>query len=304
MFPRFVAGPIVRYKEMAIQFTQYGGMHVERGLSIFAVGLFYKCCFADSFEVFVPYAHSSTAAPEFFASWIGSFAYMMQIYFDFSGYSLMAIGLGWCLGFKFPENFKTPYLATSLNDFWRRWHISLSTWLRDYLYIPLGGNRGGKIAMYRNLMITMALGGLWHGASWNYVIWGLWHGLWLCLEKQISIPKKVGNLFTLWLVLIGLVFFRSTTLTESGRIINSMLNPYAFSLLFNPTALVLHPIAFFFSVLGTLYCFKLEPIFSLKGWMEKPEIDWSTRFAATAMLACSIVLVLSHNPVPFIYYQF
>src|SRR5262249_35070106 len=156
MFPRFIAGPIVRYSQIAPQMKNYEGMQLEPGLFVFSVGFFLKVCFADSFATFVGYAFSNPGLT-FSSAWVGVLAYTFQIYFDFSGYSLMAIGLGRCLGFQFPTNFNVPYQAKSLQEFWQRWHISLSTWLRDYLYIPLGGSKNGQLKTYRNLFLTMAI---------------------------------------------------------------------------------------------------------------------------------------------------
>jgi hypothetical protein len=142
-------------------------MRMSSGLALFARGLFLKLCFADSFAVFTGYVMHAPEQIGAGAAWLGTLAYAMQIYFDFSGYSLMAIGLGAAFGFDFPDNFRRPYLAGSLQEFWRRWHISLSSWLRDYVYHSLGGNRGGRLATYRNLFLTMLLGGIWHGAGFN-----------------------------------------------------------------------------------------------------------------------------------------
>ena len=154
---------------------------MARGLFLFLLGLTKKMAFADRFaQVSDAYFANVTANPGLLAAWSGTFAFAMQIYFDFSGYSDMAIGMAKLLGFHFPENFRRPYLADSITEFWRRWHMSLSRWLRDYLYIPMGGNRDGALKTYRNLVATMLLGGLWHGANWNFVLWGGYQGLLLC----------------------------------------------------------------------------------------------------------------------------
>ncbi len=161
-------------------------------------------------------------------AWLGALAYTAQLYFDFSGYSDMAIGLGLMMGFRFMENFKQPYISQSITEFWRRWHISLSTWLRDYLYITLGGNRGGKFATYRNLFLTMLLGGLWHGANVTYIIWGAWHGMWLAIEKAVGINTKPYSFnpirwaLTFLLVVIGWVIFRAENLHVAGRMYSAM----------------------------------------------------------------------------------
>ena len=163
--------------------------------------------------------------------WIGIVAYTFQIYFDFSGYSDMAIGLGKMFGFHINENFNYPYIATSIKDFWRRWHISLSTWFKEYLYIPLGGNREGKFKTYRNLMIVFFMTGLWHGASWNFVVWGLFHGVFLVLERMLPIEKflrfrLIQNIYALLVVMVGWVFFRAENLTAALDYLKRMFVPY------------------------------------------------------------------------------
>jgi alginate O-acetyltransferase complex protein AlgI len=187
MFPQLVAGPIVRAKDLLHQITgrcRFVLEDVREGLKRFAIGLMKKICLADALAITMVdpvFNHLGDHGPE--ARTIAVFAYSLQIYFDFSGYSDMAIGLGRMMGFTFPENFRHPYQATSFSDFWKRWHISLSSWLRDYLYIPLGGNRQGPTRTQMNLMLTMVLGGLWHGASWRFVLWGFLHGLFLVLQR-------------------------------------------------------------------------------------------------------------------------
>lgn len=221
MFPHQIAGPIVRYADIApelstrsITITKFG-VGAER----FIIGLAKKVLIANTFarvadSIFnVP---TSTITPG--AAWLGAIAYMFQIYFDFSGYSDMAIGLGKMVGFDFKENFNYPYIARSIQDFWRRWHISLSSWFRDYLYIPLGGNRQGNLKTYRNLLIVFAVTGFWHGASWNFIFWGLYHGAFLMLERAgfdkrlAKAPTWLTHFYTLLVVLVGWVFFRAADL--------------------------------------------------------------------------------------------
>jgi len=161
-------------------------------------------------------------------AWLCALGYTYQLYFDFSGYSDMAVGLGYLFGIRLPQNFDTPYKAVSPSDFWRRWHISLSTVLRDYLYIPLGGSRKGTFSTYRNLMITMLLGGLWHGASWTFVAWGGYHGLWLCLNRLFEnewqrFPKRVAQCFTFLVVVIGWVLFRADSFQMARTQVHAML---------------------------------------------------------------------------------
>ena len=198
------------------------------GLARAGFGLVKKMAIADQFApVANAYFASPAAHPGALAAWSAVFAFGMQIYFDFSGYSDIAIGCARLFGFVFPENFSMPYLATSITDFWHRWHITLSTWLRDYLYIPLGGNRGGTLATLRNLMLTMLLGGLWHGAQWTFVAWGAFHGVMLCAERLLGIghgraaPRGVVALVriavTFAIVSLGWVLFRSPTFATRDR---------------------------------------------------------------------------------------
>ncbi|MBV8172132.1 MAG: MBOAT family protein, partial [Candidatus Eremiobacteraeota bacterium] len=222
-FPQLLAGPIVRaglfFGEL-FAWRPPGPEDISYGLARAGFGLVKKMAIADQFA---PAANAYFGAvpshPGALAAWSAVFAFAMQIYFDFSGYSDIAIGCARLFGFVFPENFRMPYLATSITDFWHRWHITLSTWLRDYLYIPLGGNRGGKPATLRNIMLTMLLGGLWHGASWTFVAWGGFHGIMLCLERVRGIGAERGRgsgliaasrvLMTFTIVSLGWVLFRS-----------------------------------------------------------------------------------------------
>ena len=189
-FPHLIAGPILHHKDMIPQFeraeTKRPDAHlILCGLIIFAIGLFKKTCLADGIQPLVALAFGSRA-PSFDQAWIGALAYTFQLYFDFSGYSDMAIGMSLMFGIFLPVNFNSPYKATSIIEFWRRWHMTLSQFLRDYLYIPLGGNRRGRVLRYVNLMVTMLLGGLWHGAAWTFVVWGALHGAYLCVNHAWS----------------------------------------------------------------------------------------------------------------------
>ncbi|MBK8095917.1 MAG: MBOAT family protein [Planctomycetes bacterium] len=219
MFPQLVAGPIVRYRDVQEQIhdRRHSLLWFSSGVFLFGLGLAKKVLIADRVAPLADQAFG-LAAPGLIEAWTGVVAYSLQIYFDFSGYSDMAIGLGWMLGFRFPSNFLSPYRAHSITEFWRRWHVSLSTWLRDYLYVPLGGNRHGPLRTYVNLMLTMLLGGLWHGAQWTFVLWGLWQGVWLALERRLGkvapygwLPAPLQVLATFVLVLLGWVIFRAST---------------------------------------------------------------------------------------------
>ncbi len=227
-FPQLVAGPIVRAADFLPQLDEPkrpDARHLVGGLLLLAIGLFEKVIVANLLAA--PVADKVFASARYYGgwhAWVGTMAFSAQIFFDFAGYSTCAIGAAMCLGFRLPDNFRFPYAAVGFSDFWRRWHISLSTWLRDYLYISLGGNRKGKLRTYVNLMLTMLLGGLWHGASWKFVIWGGLHGFYLIGERLLGIlvgePKAALHLltrvalglFTYLLVLITWVFFRAINL--------------------------------------------------------------------------------------------
>ena len=231
MFPQLVAGPIVRYSDVETQFAHHqpGLRKLAEGVERFVLGLAKKVVIANTMgqladQVFALNNNQLSTG----LAWIGILAYALQIYFDFSGYSCMAIGLGKMFGFDFPENFNYPYFAKTIQDFWRRWHITLSNWFRDYLYIPLGGNQLSRIKTFRNLFIVFLLCGLWHGASWNFVIWGLFHGAFLSIERLglsrllKRLPAFVSHIYVIVVVLVSWVFFRSETLTESIGYLNVM----------------------------------------------------------------------------------
>ncbi|MEM1330588.1 MAG: MBOAT family protein [Planctomycetota bacterium] len=231
LFPQLIAGPIVRYHEIASQMRQRSFTldGVTSGLVRFAHGLCKKVLVADSAGLIADTVFNEAGGPATSAdAWIGMFAYTVQIYFDFSGYSDMAIGLGRVFGFTIPENFKRPYSATSMTDFWRRWHVTLSSWFRDYVYIPLGGSRSGTLKTYRNLVIVFLATGIWHGAAWTFVLWGVYHGAWLVIERlrrglKPTDEEPVGfalfraRAFTLLLVMIGWVLFRANGVDAAGQ---------------------------------------------------------------------------------------
>ncbi|HXN45227.1 MAG TPA: MBOAT family protein [Bryobacteraceae bacterium] len=235
-FPQLVAGPIVRARDFFRDLLNWHpptGDDVSVGLLLVVFGLTKKMAFADQFaKVANAYFANIGANPGWRTAWSAVIAFGMQIYFDFSGYTDMAIGMARLLGFHFPPNFRRPYLAASITDFWRRWHISLSSWLRDYLYIPLGGNRKGRWMTYRNVLITMLLGGLWHGASWNFLIWGGYHGSLLAVERAVRGDRPVDDrwtwlyplkaILTFLLVMIGWVFFRAADLAQSRQVLTQM----------------------------------------------------------------------------------
>ncbi|MDB5520021.1 MAG: hypothetical protein JWQ17_6779 [Tardiphaga sp.] len=237
-FPHLIAGPILHHKDMIPQFeraeTKRPDPHlILCGLIIFAIGLFKKTCLADAIQPLVGPAFGANT-PSFDQAWIGALAYTFQLYFDFSGYSDMAIGISLMFGIFLPLNFNSPYKATSIIDFWRRWHMTLSQFLRDYLYIPLGGNRHGPVLRYVNLMITMLLGGLWHGAAWTFVAWGALHGAYLCINhawnrfgpRLVSPAASVaGVALTFLCVVVAWVFFRADSLSSALYVLSRMADP-------------------------------------------------------------------------------
>jgi alginate O-acetyltransferase complex protein AlgI len=230
MFPQLVAGPIIRFSEIAEQLRQrsHTAAKFARGIAFFSLGMTKKVLLANPCGKIADLAFDAGSLTTVDA-WYGVTAYAFQIYFDFSAYSDMAIGLGLMFGFVFAKNFDSPYLAQSITDFWRRWHISLSTWLRDYLYVPLGGNRKGPRRTYLNLFVVMLLGGLWHGAAWNFVIWGGLHGLLLAYERMRGKAPAYGGFgppvriaVTFLLVLVTWVFFRAADVPAAMRYLGQM----------------------------------------------------------------------------------
>lgn len=252
-FPQLIAGPIVHHSEMLPQFMRAENLrpriqNLAVGGTIFAIGLFKKAVLADGIAVYATPVFDAAAAGQeltFFEAWGGALAYTLQLYFDFSGYSDMAIGAARMFGIRLPLNFHSPYKATNIVEFWRRWHITLSRFLRDYLYIPLGGNRRGRARRYINLMITMVLGGLWHGAGWTFVAWGFLHGLYLVINHawvklrralggRLIRPSRLGRflgwLLTFLAVVIGWVFFRAADFDAALRILSGMAGLHGISI--------------------------------------------------------------------------
>jgi len=237
LFPQLIAGPVLRYKDVADQFTSRTHT-VEKfslGVQRFMLGFIKKVFIADSIAPLVDNGFA-LENPTTADAWLTVLAYSAQLYFDFSGYADMAIGLGLMMGFRFCENFNQPYISQSITEFWRRWHMSLSSWLRDYLYISLGGNRGSKLKTYRNLLLTMLLGGFWHGANWTFIIWGAWHGGILAIEKALGVNTKGEGLnvfkwaLTLLLVMIGWVIFRADNVSSAFTLYDAMFINHGFEL--------------------------------------------------------------------------
>jgi alginate O-acetyltransferase complex protein AlgI len=297
-FPQLVAGPIVRARNFFHDLWNWQppcANDVSRGILLIALGLAKKMAFADQFaKVANGYFANPSANPGMLTAWCGVFAFGLQIYFDFSGYTDMAIGMAKLLGFHFPVNFRRPYLASTITDFWRHWHISLSTWLRDYLYIPLGGNRNGRWKTYRNLMLTMLLGGLWHGASWNFLIWGGYHGGLLALERAFRIRRLTAPV-TFCLALIGWVFFRAADLPQSVHILGQMFAG-------GPGKLLLEPWQIGLAVVALLVALVEEKTEWLEGLAETP--GWAYAAALAMILFCIEIFGVIDASIPFIYFQF
>jgi alginate O-acetyltransferase complex protein AlgI len=308
LFPQLVAGPIIRFSEIADQLRQrtHTLQKFARGVAFFSLGMAKKVLLANPCG-FVADAAFEAGALRPLEAWTGVLAYAFQIYFDFSGYSDMAIGLGLMLGFVFPKNFDSPYRAESLTDFWRRWHISLSTWLRDYLYVPLGGSRKGPRRTYVNLAIVMLLGGLWHGAAWNFVAWGALHGAWLALERALGkrsgyggLPRPARVALTFSGVLVTWVFFRAADLPAAGRYLASM-----FGLVDAPPGAALVA-----GVIDTPYSMLSLALAALVTWTCPQTWDWTRRLTAPravlalASLVLALIAMASQGYNPFIYFIF
>jgi alginate O-acetyltransferase complex protein AlgI len=332
LFPQLIAGPIIRYRDIAGQLARRTVTldDFAYGVRRFIVGLSKKVLIANvvagpADKIFsLPSAELSAAH-----AWLGIICYTLQIYFDFSGYSDMAIGLGRMFGFRFPENFRWPYIAGTVQEFWRRWHISLSTWFRDYLYIPLGGNRVSPSRRYANLGIVFFLTGLWHGASWNFVVWGLWHGAFLIAERvtfkrsnqlpdyrPTRLPGTGGlswpiwpHVYTLAVVMIGWVFFRAETLTAAIAFLTAMSGttiaaPTPYTVWWHLT-----PELWLALAAGVIGSTPWVP--ALASWLERtrePRGAWAVDLLATAtlmmLLVLSIMNVAARTYNPFIYFRF
>ena len=232
IFPHLIAGPIINHREMIPQFVAEETFRVRwdnmaRGLAIFTIGLFKKVAIADMLSPWVNDIFNRADALTFIEAWLGVLAYTLQLYFDFSGYSEMAIGLGLMLNLRLPQNFDSPYQSRSIIDFWRRWHMTLGLWVKNYLYIPMGGNRCGQLRKMRNLFASMLIIGLWHGAGWTYVFWGAWHGVMLVINHlwrtlKVTIPNPLCWLLTFAGVIIGWVFFRAANFADASHILFAM----------------------------------------------------------------------------------
>ena len=312
MFGHSIAGPIIRYDWVRRELNQryFNGLNFSLGARRFMIGMCMKVLVADTLSPLVDAAFHLDN-PSFVDAWIGCLAYSLQLFFDFAGYSAMAIGLGLMLGFHFPENFNRPYLAYSIQDFWRRWHLSLSSWLRDYLYIALGGNRKGVWKTYRNLFLTMAIAGLWHGGdSWNYLLWGSAHGVALCVDRAWSrsnlpsLPLWACHVVTLLFVCLAWTLFRSPDFATALSMYGGQFGQHDFAL-GDTLAVILRPVHGLAALLG-LACI-LVPL--LQARVER-RFAGNQLFVLAAALwpvlgfMLSFALIASREAVPFLYFQF
>ena len=309
LFPQLIAGPIVRYKDIEDQLLgrRENISQISSGIKLFTIGLAKKILLANQLAVLWEQLRASSASNGVLGSWVGIITYSLQLYFDFSGYSDMAIGLGRMFGFEFLKNFDYPYISASITEFWRRWHISLSTWFREYVYIPLGGNRKGKNRQIINLAVVWALTGLWHGASWNFVLWGMWHGAFVIMEKLFlgeklkKLPKALNRVYAMLVVIIGWMIFDFTDMGELFPYIGSLFN-FANGL-FTHDALVLTlsylPLLAAAVIASTPLMSVIRHRFDGKAWAEYADIG----LIVIALTLCVSSLVASgYNP--FIYFRF
>ena len=314
-FPQLIAGPIIKYHAVALQID-----HREitpeltlTGLRRFITGLGKKLLLANTAGQVADAVFSLKAGElDLRLAWLGAVCYTLQIYFDFGGYSDMAIGMGRMFGFTFQENFNLPYVSRSIKEFWRRWHISLSSWFRDYLYIPLGGNREGKARTMLNKFIVFFSTGLWHGANWTFVLWGLWHGLFSTLEDANVIPKRFresvfSHLYTLLVVILGFTLFRADSLAAAGVMLSRMFAGVDFTAAHTLTLIaLLDARTVFFLIAAVLLAFGLPQ--RLGTWAAKrtPEAvrEWTAAAACAALFALCVLNLSGTSFNPFIYFQF
>ena len=306
-FPQLIAGPIVRYETVAQQIRERteSWNDVTVGLRRFLWGLAKKVILANNLAKFADLSFDGTELSTALA-WLGAAAYMLQIYFDFSGYSDMAIGLGRMFGFRFDENFNYPYAASGITDFWRRWHISLSTWFRDYVYIPLGGNRVRPARHILNLFLVWLLTGIWHGANWTFILWGLIYFLLLMLEKYTPlkrVPKLVGHLYTLLAVCLCWVLFRAASLSSALEYLKAMFGAAPLGIWDGNASIVLTN-GFVYFLLGAILSFPIVPFFAKKTFVQKPVVQYLLAFFQLLVFLLTIGFILSSSYDPFIYFNF
>ena len=303
LFPHLVAGPVLRYHLLAEQFRSrtHSLGNFSRGCIVFMVGFCKKVLIADSVAPLVEAAFSAPL-PTLADAWLGAGAYTIQLFFDFSGYTDMAIGLALMIGFVFPENFNDPYVSRSITEFWKRWHMSLSNWLREYLYVSLGGNRKGMLRTYINLFLTMLLGGLWHGANWTFVLWGAWHGGILILERfweqrwgKPLLPGWLRVIKTMLLVIFGWVLFRATNLAGAARMFEGMLGLHGIGFS-PPVAWQVTPDRLMVLALGVVLVYAMP-------WLKRQGGSY-LRYLLLPLFLWAVATLSAQSFTPFLYFQF
>jgi alginate O-acetyltransferase complex protein AlgI len=309
MFPHLVAGPIVRYAQIRDDLPARGPDRdlFSFGMYRFLLGLNKKVLIANSVAIMADSAFSMSAGGNlrFLDAWLGIAAYAAQIYYDFSAYSDMAIGLAAMAGFRFRENFLRPYSSASVREFWRRWHVSLSTWMRDYLYIPLGGSRGGAAATYRNLLAVFLLCGLWHGANVTFVLWGLWHGLFLILERLHALrplgrpPRPLARIYAMWVVLVGWVPFRARGAGEAWAYLKGMFVPDL-----APAVLLSYTAACAALAVGAALCLAPDRLFPAPDSRRPGDFPAALYWLQALLAVLSVSILLGGARNPFIYFNF
>jgi alginate O-acetyltransferase complex protein AlgI len=336
-FPQLIAGPIVHHSEMMPQFAKlknsiFNYSNIALGLFIFTIGLFKKVVIADTFAQLATIGFDQMGSLNFYEAWATSLSYTFQLYFDFSGYTDMAIGSALLFNIKLPTNFLSPYKATSIQDFWRRWHITLSRFLKDYIYIPLGGNRKGELRTYTNLFTTFLLGGLWHGAGWTFIFWGALHGLALIIHRawkklNITMPTLLAWFITFNFINIGWVFFRANNFHDAIKVLKGM---FDFSSLFvtdifskkftldNPVVGLAHEKLLNISLndFSTIYIFELLTIALIvvtlvknstqlmESFQQKKSVPLSYLLATSLMLTLALINIIAQSATVFLYFNF
>ena len=315
LFPQLIAGPIVRYRDVAYQLEHRRETldRFTKGVKLFCVGLGKKVLIANQMGAMWEAMQATGEANGVVGSWFGIIGYAMQIYFDFSGYSDMAIGLGKMFGFKFMKNFDDPYMATSISDFWKRWHISLTSWFREYLYIPLGGNRKGCIRTYINIFIVFLVTGIWHGAAWTFIVWGVFNGIIMIIER-IGLKKWLDacpirilcRIYTCFIVLLSWVMFRADTIAKAFQYYLIMFIPRANGLRIYDLSEILNRQNVSMLALGFIFAFIVPYI---KNVSLKPQIKTFYKTIVEPFILClvyiaCIMLLVANTYNPFIYFRF
>ena len=315
LFPQLIAGPIVKYHDIAnqIESREVNFEKVNEGVKRFIIGLSKKMLIANAMGTIADKIF--TQAPDTFShgiAWLGAISYSLQLYFDFSGYSDMAIGLGLIFGFKFMENFNYPYISKSISEFWRRWHISLSTWFKQYVYISLGGNRQGLFKTCRNLGIVFLLTGIWHGAAWNFVVWGIWNGFFIILEKILNLKefeqthsqwwiKGLQHIYCIFIFVLGWVMFRAENMTYAIKYLSNMfglINPHSevYNLIYYIDRIEV--ITFVVAIICCMPIFRNMIYIKIK-WQKSIVNIW-----LVVMFVLSTAQIAANTYNPFIYFRF